>query len=360
MKVAIVTGSLGLVGSAVSAELASRAWTVYGVDSQVRAAFFGPGAANGHMVGVLRDRIGSSYIHRHTDIRDVAGIEELIQETDPAAVVHCAGQPSHDWARTNPRVDWAINAGGTINLLEACREHAPLAAFVLMSTNKVYGDAPNRAPLIDLDGRRLEYDRDEARRPRWLDPDHGIGEDCPIDRSLHSLFGVSKAAADLMTQEYARTFGMRTVCLRAGCLTGPDHAGAELHGFLSYIVRCAVRGDPYTVHGYAGKQVRDQLDARDLAALVARIVDDPRPGEVYNIGGGRPNSASLIEVADMLAAAGAPVKIAGHGPERLGDHACWITDTRRVRSHYPGWAPARRLPGMVEEMVAAARARDGK
>lgn len=350
MKV-LVTGSSGLVGSETVSRFDAAGHDVVGADNNQRREFFGPAGDTAWNLERLRSTT-RKFVHHPLDIRDRDGVMRLFREGRFDLVVHCAGQPSHDRAREIPLTDFEVNAGGTMNLLEATRLHAPEAVFVMMSTNKVYGDAPNRLPLEERET-RWEYAREEDR--------HGVSEECPVDQSLHSLFGASKLAADVMTQEYARTFGLRTGVFRGGCLTGPRHSGVELHGFLSYLVHAAVTGRPYTVYGHGGKQVRDQLHAGDVAAAVDAFAADPKPGGVYNLGGGRANSASILECIRMIGEeGGGRVARTEDGPPRLGDHVCYITDLRKFRRDYPGWNVSRPLREIVREMIAAERERKGE
>lgn len=340
----LVTGSSGLIGSEAVVHYDRLGADVHGLDNNMRAVFFGPA---GDTRPNLQRLVASCrrFTHHELDVRDRAGLEALFERHRFDLVVHCAAQPSHDKAREIPLVDFDINAGGTINLLEATRRWCPEATFVLLSTNKVYGDAPNRLPLVELET-RWEYARPEDRP--------GIAETCPIDGSLHSLFGASKVAADVITQEYARTFGMKTGVFRAGCLTGPHHAGVQLHGFLSYLVRTALSGEVYTVFGYRGKQVRDQIHSADVVAAVEAFASAPRPGAVYNLGGGRENSASILECFAILERRlGRAVPHVVVDAPRLGDHICYISDLSRFKRDYPAWRLTRSLEETVDEILAA-------
>ncbi|HTR88868.1 MAG TPA: NAD-dependent epimerase/dehydratase family protein [Solirubrobacteraceae bacterium] len=345
MPIAIVTGSGGLVGSEAVAHFAAAGYDVLGLENDMRARFFGPAASTAHTTARLLGEYGSSFRSLELDIRDRDALERLFAEHARAIelVIHAAAQPSHDWAAGDPHTDFEVNAGATLNLLEATRAHAPEATFVFCSTNKVYGDLPNRLPLVELD-RRLE-----------LPPEHpcfeGIDTTMSIDASMHSLFGVSKAAADLLVQEYGRYFHMPTVCFRGGCLTGPNHAGARLHGFLSYLMRCTVTGEPYTIQGYAGKQVRDNIHAADLVAAFAAFHRSPRPAALYNIGGGRSNSCSMLEAIDLCEAiAGRQLSWSLHETARLGDHRWWITDLRPFQRDHPDWTLAHDLESTLREI----------
>lgn len=347
MKV-LVTGSSGLVGSATV-----RAWhelgaDVVGLDNNTRQDLFGPAGDTRPNLARLQASC-PRFTHRELDIRDREGVLDAFRQLTPEVVVHCAAQPSHDLAKDRVFDDFEINAVGTLNLLEATRLHAPQAAFVFASTNKVYGDRPNRLPLVERET-RWDY-ADEADH-------HGIDESCPLDQCLHSLFGVSKASADLLCQEYARYFGLKVGVFRAGCITGGAHAGVPLHGFLSHLVKVAVRDETYTIIGYDGKQVRDQIHAADLAAAFVAFAEAPRPGEVYNVGGGRSNSASIRECMTLLEERlGRPVQTAYEPTPRVGDHICYLSDTRKLQAHYPGWAIRRPLTEVVDEILAAEQAR---
>ena len=332
--VVLVSGAAGLVGAAAARAFAQLGAEVVGVDNDSRRAFFGDAASTAWSRRQLESTL-PRYRHLDVDIRDGAAIERVFAEYSESiqAVVHCAAQPSHDWAATAPQVDFAVNANGTLNLLEAARQRCPDAAFVFTSTNKVYGDAPNRLPLRELASRW-------EPEPGSRFAEHGIDESMPIDQAMHSLFGVSKTAADLMVQEYGRYFGMKTVCFRGGCLTGPDHAGAEQHGFLAYLMHCARTGTPYVVRGHKGKQVRDNIHCDDLAACFLAFVKRPRIGAVYNIGGGRRANCSLLEAAAMCEQiTGRAVQMRMDAAPRQGDHIWWISDTRRFERDYPDWRP---------------------
>ena len=347
MKV-LVTGSSGLVGSDAVERFDRQGHTIFGIDNNMRREFFGPGGDTTWNLRRLREST-RSFTHLDLDIRDRARIFDLFKAERFDLVIHCAGQPSHDRAASIPLVDFDVNAVGTVNLLEAVRQYCREAVFILMSTNKVYGDAPNEVPLVEL-----EHRYDYARPEDW----HGISEECRLDRSLHSLFGASKAAADLVAQEYGRYFGMNVGIFRAGCITGPSHSGVELHGFLSYLVKVVVRGEPYTVYGYKGKQVRDQIHSVDVIRALEAFARSPRPGEPYNLGGGRDNSASVLEsIAKVEEVAGKKLRWTYAGQHRRGDHICYISDLRKLTAHYPEWSITRALPDIVKEMVEAERAR---
>ena len=341
MKV-LVTGSSGLIGSEAVEYFDRRGHDVHGIDNNMRMDFFGPGGDTRWNQRRL-EAACSRFRHHELDIRDRAGILQLFQEVPVDLVIHCAAQPSHDLARQRPWDDFDVNAGGTLNLLEATRRHAPEAVFCFLSTNKVYGDAPNEFPLKELPTRWDYAD------PRHF---HGVDESCRLDRSTHSLFGASKAAADLMTQEYARSFGMKTGVFRGGCLTGPSHSGVELHGFLSYFVKAAKQGTRYRIYGYQGKQVRDQIHSFDVIRAIEEFAKHPRPGEVYNMGGGRGNSLSILECIDTVERLmGKKFEHEYVDSPRLGDHLCYITDYRKFQSHYPDWSLTRDLPALWEEML---------
>jgi CDP-paratose 2-epimerase len=331
MPTIIVTGSGGLIGSEAVAHFVEAGYDVVGIENDMRARYFGPDASTAWNTQRLCDAY-PTFRHEELDIRDADGVLRVFERVGQSlvAVVHTAAQPSHDWAASDPQTDFGVNANGTMCLLEATRRVQPAATFIFTSTNKVYGDTPNRLPLEDA-GDRLE-----------LPPDHpyhdGIDTSMTIDASTHSLFGVSKAAADLMVQEYGRYFDMPTVCFRGGCLTGPSHAGAKLHGFLSYLMRCAVTGEPYTVLGYAGKQVRDNIHSSDLVAAMEAFHRSPRAGAVYNIGGGRESNCSMREaIAACERISGKQLDWTLSDEPRMGDHRWWISDLSEFRRDYPEW-----------------------
>jgi CDP-paratose 2-epimerase len=345
MPVAIITGSGGLIGSESVRRLVEVGFDVVGLENDMRARFFGADASTAHTTEALVGRYPSEFRSLEIDIRDAEGVERIFSEraAEIELVIHTAAQPSHDWAASDPQMDFAVNANGTLNLLEATRLHAPGATFIFCSTNKVYGDLPNQLPLVDLD-KRLELP--ESHRYHG-----GIDTTMSIDGSTHSLFGVSKAAADLLVQEYGRYFDMPTVCFRGGCLTGPNHAGTQLHGFLSYLMRCTMTGEPYTVFGYAGKQVRDNIHAADLVAAFEAFHRAPRAAAVYNIGGGRQSNCSMLEAIDLCQ------EIAGHelnwslGEEnRIGDHRWWISDLEPFKRDYPGWDITHDVRDILEQI----------
>ncbi len=348
MSVAIVTGSTGLIGSEAARFLHDKGFDVVGVDNNLRETFFGPdGSTLWNRERLQRDL--PRYVHHDFDIRDAAAVEALFAHYGAAIriVVHAAAQPSHDWAARDPLTDFHVNATGTLHLLEACRKHAPDAVFVFTSTNKVYGDAPNELPLVETET-RFEID---AGHPYHR---HGIDEGLRIDQSRHSLFGVSKLAADVMVQEYGRAFGMKTGVFRGGCLTGPAHSGAELHGFLAYLVKCAVAGRDYVIHGYKGKQVRDNIHSADLVSAFWNFYERPVPGAVYNMGGGRQSNCSILEAIDLIAElSGRELRYRLSPENRGGDHIWWISDTRKFRNDYPGWRQEYDLRRLVSEILAA-------
>ncbi len=343
----LVTGSSGLIGSEVVAYFCQLGWQVHGVDNNMRADFFGPG---GDTRWNQRRLLATHrhFQHHELDIRNRADVLLLLETLRPDVIVHTAAQPSHDLAASRPFDDFDTNAVGTLNLLEATRLHAPNAVFAHMSTNKVYGDGPNRIRLKEL-ATRWDYDD-----PAYAE---GIAETFSIDQSKHSLFGASKVAADVMVQEYGRYFGMKTCCLRGGCLTGPNHSGVELHGFLSYLVKCNIEGRTYKVFGYQGKQVRDNIHSYDVARFIHAFTEKPRCGEVYNIGGGRPNSVSILEAFDRIAAlSGHKMQFEYVDKNREGDHICYISDLTKMKSHYPGWDLTKTLDTIFEEIHAASAA----
>jgi CDP-paratose 2-epimerase len=331
MRKIIVTGSAGLIGSESARHFAAEGYRVIGIDNDMRSRFFGPEASTqktrDELVQTLRE-----YEHHDLDIRDADKVMALFkaQGNEIAAVIHTAAQPSHDWAARDPQTDFTVNANGTLNLLEAARACCAEAPFVFTSTNKVYGDTPNRLPLRELP---LRWEIAEGHE---YEP--GISETMSIDYTKHSLFGASKAAADLLVQEYGRYFGMPTVCFRGGCLTGPAHAGAELHGFLSYLMICTVTGRPYRVFGYKGKQVRDNIHSFDLVEAFAEFIRAPRAGEVYNIGGSRHSNCSMLEAIDLCQEiSGRQLTWNYEETNRIGDHIWWISDVRKFQEHYPKW-----------------------
>lgn len=346
MKKLLVTGSSGLIGSEAVEYFDRQGYAVTGVDNNLRREFFGAAGDTTWNLDRLRG-ITSRFEHHDLDIRDREGIFTLFRKHRFDAVLHCAAQPSHDKARDIPLVDFDVNAVGTCNLLEAMRQHCPEAAFVFMSTNKVYGDAPNEKALVELPT-RYDYSEPGDRE--------GVDEECRIDRTLHSIFGASKVAADVLAQEYGRYFGLNVGIFRGGCLTGPNHSGVELHGFLSYLVRVALADDTYTVFGYKGKQVRDNIHSFDVVRAAEEFFRNPRPGEVYNIGGGRENSVSILEAFDHIAnITGKHIRWEYRDEPRVGDHICYITDLGKLRSHYPDWQLTYDLERILLEIVEAER-----
>lgn len=344
LKICHVTGSSGLIGSEVVANFAMQGWKVFGIENNQRANFFGPeGDTRWNQERLVKAH--QSFTHIELDIRDRAGVYKAIAENRPELIVHTAAQPSHDLAASRPFDDFDTNAVGTLNLLEAMRHHAPDATFIHMSTNKVYGDRPNTICMKELPT-RWDYDDPEY--------ENGIPEDFPVDQSKHSLFGASKLAADIMVQEYGRYFGMKTCCLRGGCLTGPNHSGVQLHGFLSYLVRCNLEGRPYIVFGYKGKQVRDNIHASDVAKFIEMFHKAPRCGEVYNIGGGRQNSVSILEAFAIVEnLTGREMIWSYDDRHREGDHVCYYTNLGKIHGHYPSWSIDKPIGTIVEELADA-------
>lgn len=346
MKV-LVTGSSGLIGSEAVEHFDRQGHDVIGLDNNMRRVFFGPGGDTLWNLERLK-AVTKKFAHFALDIREFPALEELFRNHHFNLVIHCAAQPSHDKAREIPLLDFEVNALGTINLLEATRRHSPEAVFVFLSTNKVYGDAPNEIPLVERE-KRYDYSRAEDFA--------GIDEKCRIDQTMHSLFGASKAAADLVAQEYGRYFGMNVGIFRGGCLTGPGHSGVELHGFLSYLVKVTLTGGKYSVFGYKGKQVRDNIHSHDVVRAIEEFAANPRPGEVYNLGGGRGNSISILEAIEKIQ------QMTGHKLDwryvdeaRKGDHICYISNLGKLHNHYPNWKITRNLDSILEEIIASQRA----
>ncbi len=349
LNIALVTGSAGLIGAEAVRCLSRKGFRVVGIDNDMRRRFFGDDASTDPVRRDLQATL-ANYEHHAIDVRDQIAIENLFERhgSDIELIIHTAAQPSHDWAASAPHVDFTVNATGTLNLLEATRKHCPKASFVFTSTNKVYGDTPNRLPLVELES-RWEI---EDNHPFF---EHGIDESMSVDQTKHSLFGVSKLAADSMVQEYGRYFGMNTVCFRGGCLTGPGHCGAQLHGFLSYLVKCAITGHPYTVYGYKGKQVRDNIHANDLVNMFWHYHLNPRPGEVYNAGGGRQSNCSVWEaIAACEERTGNSMDITLSDKNRIGDHIWYVSDTRKFQAHYPKWSYHYDFRSIMDEMFALA------
>lgn len=342
MPTVLVTGSCGLIGSEVSRFFARQGFRVHGVDDNHRAIFFGPEGDTSWVLSRLQREI-PGYRHSALDIRDREGVLSLVDELRPDVIIHTAAQPSHDRAAAIPFLDFEVNAVGTLNLLEAARRSAPESPFIHMSTNKVYGDRPNSIALREL-ATRFDYD----------DPafEQGIAEDLSIDQSKHSLFGASKVASDILVQEYGRYFQMPTCCLRGGCLTGPNHSGVELHGFLSFLIKCNIEGREYKVYGYKGKQVRDNIHSEDVARFMFEFAKAPRVAEVYNLGGGKANACSILEafaLAEQIT--GRPMSHRYVEENRSGDHICYYSDLGKMRKHYPAWQITKSLPRIFEEIA---------
>jgi CDP-paratose 2-epimerase len=344
----LVTGSSGLIGSEAVAYYDSAGHHVVGVDNNMRAEFFGAQGDTTWNLQRLKTKT-QNFESYSIDIRDREGLFELFKSQPFDLIIHCAAQPSHDKACQIPLLDFEVNALGTVNLLEATRQFSPDAVFIHMSTNKVYGDAPNEVPRVELE-KRYDY-ADEADY-------FGIAETCRIDRCLHSLFGASKTAADVVAQEYGRYFGMKVGIFRGGCLTGPSHSGVELHGFLSYLVKVAITDGTYRVFGYKGKQVRDNIHSYDVIQAFEAFRRNPRPGEVYNLGGGRENSVSIMETFDLIEKlTGKPVNWTYVDQNRIGDHICYISDLRKLKQHFPEWQITRSITDLLKEIIAAEEAR---
>jgi CDP-paratose 2-epimerase len=345
VSIVIVTGSSGLIGAAAARFFLGEGATVVGIDNNMRQRFFGPEASTLRSRQRLASQGGDRYRHVDADIRDQEAVFDLFREYGSAieAVIHTAAQPSHDWAARDPQLDFQVNANGTLNLLEATRQFAPEAPFIFTSTNKVYGDTPNRLPLVE-------------RETRWeIEPTHpyadGVCEDMSIDQTLHSLFGASKVAADVLVQEYGRYFGMSTVSMRCGCVTGPGHAGAELHGFLAYLMKCTATGRPYTIFGHKGKQVRDNIHADDLARAFHAYYVNPRPAAVYNMGGGRFSNCSMLEAIELCEQiTGRKLDWSYDEQARRGDHIWWISSLARFEGDYPDWQLEYDVPAILEDI----------
>jgi CDP-paratose 2-epimerase len=345
MPVVLITGSAGLIGSEASRFFATQGFEIVGIDNNLRRVFFGEDASTDWNRSQLETELGRRYHHHNIDIRESSQVSAIFAQysSDIALVIHTAAQPSHDWAARDPQMDFTVNANGTLNLLEATRQFAISAPFIFTSTNKVYGATPNQLPLIEQD-------------LRWeIDPTHryaqGIGEDMSIDRTLHSLFGASKVAADVLVQEYGRYFGMLTACFRGGCLTGPNHSGAQLHGFLAYLMKCTMTGTPYSIFGYKGKQVRDNIHSADLISAFHEFFKAPRSGEVYNIGGGRFSNCSMLEAIKICEEiTGNKLNHTYVEQNRTGDHIWWISDLSRFAEHYPNWKLKYDIRGILGEI----------
>lgn len=345
MNIAIVTGSAGLIGAEASRHFAKQGLTVVGIDNDMRSEFFGAEASTNWQRQQLEIELGDRYIHVDGDIRDDLLIDNLFSDysSDIKLIVHTAAQPSHDWAARDPKKDFTVNANGTLNLLEATRRNCPLAVFIFTSTNKVYGDTPNRLPLIETE-------------TRWeIDPNHqyneGIAEDMSIDSCMHSLFGASKVAADILVQEYGKYFDMYTASFRGGCLTGPNHSGTQLHGFLAYLMKCTMTGTPYQVFGYQGKQVRDNIHSYDLIQAFDHFYRDPRCGEVYNIGGSRFSHCSMLEAIDICEQiTDRKLEYTYQENNRMGDHIWYVSDVSKFQNHYPNWSLTKDIKTILGEI----------
>lgn len=351
MKKLLVTGSSGLIGSEVCAHFDQIGWEVHGLDNNQRAVFFGPNGDTRWNQSRLEQEL-KHFVHHELDIRDRQGVMELIPSIKPDAIVHTAAQPSHDRAAAIPFDDFDTNAVGTLNLLESTRQYNTEIPFVHLSTNKVYGDAPNEIPMKELE-KRWDY----------ADPayEHGIPETFRIDQCKHSLFGASKVAADISVQEYGRYFDMPTTVLRGGCLTGPNHSGVELHGFLSYLVKCNLEEREYTIFGYKGKQVRDNIHSYDVARFIEEFINAPRVAEVYNLGGGKDNTCSILEAFDIISEiSGKPMRYKYSDQNRIGDHICYYSDLRKMKAHYPNWDITKPLRTVFEEIHEAWLARQNE
>lgn len=348
MKTVLVTGSAGLIGSESVKFFGDLGFNVVGIDNDMRSYFFGASASTKWNINVTKETLGDRYTHYAVDIRDRERIEGIIRTygSDIALVIHAAAQPSHDWAAREPHTDFTVNANGTLTILEALRLAASDAVFIFTSTNKVYGDTPNRLPVQRLET-RWEI---EPSHPCW----QGVDETMSIDASLHSLFGASKVAADVLVQEYGRYFGMKTAVFRGGCLTGPAHSAAQLHGFLAYLMRCAVRHEPYTVFGYEGRQVRDNIHSYDLVTAFFEFFRAPRTGEVYNIGGSRFSNCSIMEAISICEdITGNSVEYQYVDSNRIGDHKWYISDVRKFQDHYPGWRYTKGLEDILRDIYSA-------
>lgn len=345
MSIAIVTGSAGLIGSEATRHFASQGLTVVGIDNDMRKEFFGDEASTAWQRQRLEEELGENYRHVDGDIRDEILLGNLFKDygSDIKLIVHTAAQPSHDWAARDPQKDFTVNANGTLNLLQATRDHCPKAVFIFTSTNKVYGDTPNRLPLIE-------------QELRWeIDPGHefhnGIRESMSIDSCMHSLFGASKVAADILVQEYGRYFEMNTASFRGGCLTGPNHSGTQLHGFLAYLMKCTMTGTPYKVFGYKGKQVRDNIHSYDLIQAFDHFYRNPRCGEVYNIGGSRFSHCSMLEAIQICEEiSGNKLDYTYVDENRMGDHIWYVSDVSKFQQHYPGWSLTKDVKTILGEI----------
>lgn len=347
MEIALVTGSAGLIGAETVKFFSGKGLTVVGIDNDMRKEFFGSDASTEWNRKKLQDEI-SGYIHFNKDIRNESEMELIFNEygDNIKLIVHAAAQPSHDWAARDPFKDFTVNAIGTLVLLEMTRKHCPEAVFIFTSTNKVYGDTPNRLPLVELESRwEIEESHSYFK--------HGIDENMSIDHTKHSLFGASKVAADVLVQEYGQYFGMKTVCFRGGCLTGPGHSGTELHGFLSYLMKCAITGKHYSIFGYKGKQVRDNIHSYDLVNMFWHYYQNPRIGEVYNAGGSRHSNCSMLEAIQLCEEiTGNKMNYNYSESNRIGDHVWWISNVRKFQAHYPEWSFVYDIRKIVEEIYS--------
>lgn len=352
MSIAIVTGAAGLIGAEASRFFANKGLKVVGIDNNMRSYFFGEEASTEWSLKQLQNDI-SDYSHHNVDIRNEQEIESIFAKysKDISVIIHTAAQPSHDWAAREPKTDFSVNANGTLNLLEATRKFCPDAAFIFTSTNKVYGDTPNHLPLVEKET-RWEVDTSHQFA------EHGIDETMSIDSSMHSIFGASKVAADVLVQEYGRYFDMKTACFRGGCLTGSGHSGAELHGFLAYLMKCNIENREYSIFGYKGKQVRDNIHSHDLVSAFWHFVQAPRCGEVYNMGGSRYSNCSMLEAIDMCQElTGNELKYTYKDDNRMGDHIWWISDTRKFKEHYPNWKQEFDIKKIIEEIYHGTKER---
>jgi len=344
MDVALITGSAGLIGSEATRFFSKKSFHIVGLDNNMRSVFFGKEGSIEWNLKIIKEEV-KNYTHYDLDIRDAAGIEKIFKDlgSDIKLVIHTAAQPSHDWAAKDPWVDFTVNANGTLNMLECARKHCPKAVFIFTSTNKVYGDRPNTLPLVELDTRwEIEKGHEYA---------DGINEAMSIDNTKHSLFGVSKASADLLVQEYGKYFGLKTACFRGGCLTGPSHSGVELHGFLSYLMKCAITGKEYTIFGYKGKQVRDNIHSYDLVNAFFHFYKNPGSGEIYNIGGGRFSNCSMLEAIKMCEGiTGKKMNYKYIDKPRIGDHIWWVSNVKKFKDKYKDWQLTYDVPSVLKEI----------
>lgn len=343
-KTALITGSAGLIGSESVKFFINRGYQVIGIDNNMRQYFFGPEASTEWQRKLLEEKYKDKYIHYNIDIRDNEAVEKIFREYQFDIIIHAAAQPSHDWAAKEPFTDFTVNANGTLVMLENCRKYSPQATFIFTSTNKVYGDAPNKLPFVELETRYEVAENHPYHK-------NGIDESMSIDNSLHSIFGASKVAADVMVQEYGKYFGLPTGVFRGGCLTGPAHSGTQLHGFLAYLAKCVATGRKYTIFGYKGKQVRDNIHSFDLVNMFWHFHQNPRPGEVYNAGGGRHSNVSMIEaIAKIEKILGKKADCEYVDQNRVGDHVWYISDVSKFKSHYPEWDYVYDIDRILEEI----------